>query len=387
MESIAPGFLQDMVSILKRLKRRLADFSWQFKRQQVILAVEEEPEAEKQVITLAVEEESQTEQQYRDYIDTLAPVIQYRQAYFEARGDVAPNAGVPTTHAWPEEDKGISYEQKLLGMLELSTGKGVELGPLNIPVTSKETSNVLYVDHLNTDGLREKYPTVQGIVEIDRPMVNNSLKDTLDDIAPLDYLVASQVFEHVPNPIRWLKEVAAVLRIGGLLALSLPDRRFTFDFLRAETQASDIVSAYFEDITTPNIRCVYDHHSLASFINMGWASPESVLPEQIVSGRGKIKPKIAAEQYMSLVYKAQAGEYLDVHAWVFTPPSFLLVMAQLATEGFLPFRLRQFYPTNTKTPDRGSSSFTIILERVADDISLTELRGSYLEPLGEGTTN
>src|SRR5262249_30299231 len=177
--------------------------------------------------------------QYREYVDRLPPVLRYRQAYFEINGSIAPGAGIPVARAWPEEDKGISYEDKLLGKLELSNGKGAEIGPLNLPVTSKRKCNVLYVDHLDTDGLRKKYqtdPTVKGIVEIDRPLVNGSLKETLIADAPLDYIVASQVFEHVPNLLQWLQEGAAVLRTGGLLAISLPDRRMTFDFLREETQ-------------------------------------------------------------------------------------------------------------------------------------------------------
>ncbi len=321
--------------------------------------------------------------QYRDYVDTLAPVLRYRQAHFEARGYVAPGAGIPVARAWPEEDKGISYEDKLLGTLEIEHGKGAEIGPLNVPVTSKRKCRVLYVDHLDTNGLRKKYETVRGIVEVDRPMVNDSLRDTLLADAPLDYVVGSQVFEHVANPIRWLQEVAAVLRTGGRLAISLPDRRKSFDLLREETQAADIVAAYLEDATVPNVRSVYDHHSLASLVNMHWATPDSVYPEDIVSGRGAVKAKLATDQHLSLVHKAREGEYLDVHAWVFTPPSFLLVMAQLAGDGFLPFRLRQFYPTNSRSPDRGSISFAIVLEKVSSDVPAAEIRRSYLDPLGE----
>lgn len=320
---------------------------------------------------------------HREYVNTLAPVLQYRQAYFEARGEIATDDGIPSARAWPKHDDGISYENKLLWLLDTSNGKGAEIGPLNIPTALKDKCNVLYVDHLDANGLRQKYPTVQDIVEIDRPMLNNSIKDTLINDAPFDYIIGSQVFEHVPNPIRWLHEIAAVLRIGGLLSLSLPDRRMTFDFIREETQAADIVAAYFEDATIPSIRCVYDHHSLACFINMHWATPDSVLPEDIVSGFGAIKPKVATDAHMALVHKAKDGEYLDVHAWVFTPPSFLLVMAQLAADGFLPFRLNQFYPTNLKSHDRGNSSFTFVLEKVANDISTEELRRSYLSPLGE----
>lgn len=321
--------------------------------------------------------------QYSAYLGTVGFVAQYRQAYDDANGHVAQGAALPDAHAWPAGDDGLSYEEKLLCRLPVATGRGVEVGPLNIPVTSKSKANVLYVDHLDTEGLREKYGSTQGIVDIDRPIVNNSLQETLEADAPLDYLVGSQVFEHVANPIRWLREIAAILRVGGLLSISLPDRRLTFDFLREETRPADMIAAFMEDATVPDTRCVYDHHSLTRSVNMHWANPASVYPQEIVDGRGAVKPKIITIEHMPFVRSAKDGEYLDVHAWVFTPPSFLLAMAQIAADGFLPYRLHQFYPTNPKSCDRGSSSFVAIMERTSSDVPGEELRRSYLTPLGE----
>lgn len=312
-----------------------------------------------------------------DYINTLPAVIQYRQAYFEIRGNIAPGDALPTTRAWPNPNNSLSYREKLISGLPLTTGKGVELGPLNIPLVDKSNNNVLYVDHCSTEELKKKYPTVPNIVEVDRPIVNNSLERTLSSDAPFDYIIGSQVFEHTANPIQWLQEMKGLLRPNGLLALSIPDRRRTFDLFREETRAADIVDAYIQNNLLPNTRCVYDHHSLASLINMNhiW----SINSESIIQGYGAVKPKVATEQYLNYTYKAKE-EYLDIHAWVFTPPTFLLVMAQLAKDGFLPFKLYQFYPTNLGSPDRDDHSFTVILENSTDDSK--ELRLSYLQPLG-----
>jgi hypothetical protein len=216
------------------------------------------------------------------YLNTVPAVVQYRQAFFQAHGYVAPGPGLPQARIYPPQDPSMSYKEKLVGLLPLAEGIGAEIGPLNIPLLSKQEANVLYVDHLDSEGLRKKYSSLTDIVEVDRPMINVSLEETLQSDAPLNYIVASQVFEHVPNPIRWLKEIATVLRQGGLAALSLPDRRLTFDFLREETRPADIVSAYLEDAAIPDVRSVYDHHSQASFINMQWATSESVLPDEIV---------------------------------------------------------------------------------------------------------
>ncbi|MEX3901048.1 methyltransferase domain-containing protein [Paraburkholderia sp. BR10954] len=317
-----------------------------------------------------------------EYISRDASVLQYRQAYFEAYGHTPPEPGVPAARPYPDPASSLSYKQKLTGLLPISNGRGAEIGPLDIPLLSKDEADILYVDHLDTEGLQKKYPTLTNIAPVDRPMVNNNLADTLRADSPLDYLVASQVMEHVPNPVRWLREAAETLHTGGLLALSLPDRRMTFDFLRHESRPSDVVSAYLNDAIVPDVRSVYDHHSQASLINMKWASELSVTPEEIVDGYGSVQPPLATDSHMEYVYGAKDGKYFDVHAWVFTPPSFLILMAQLTQEGFIPFRCRQFYPTDKHCSDRGNSSFTVILEKVSDDCSRRELRKSFLMCLG-----
>ena len=55
-------------------------------------------------------------------------------------------------------------------------------------------------------------------------------------------------------------------------------------------------------------------------------------------------------------------------------------MAQLAADGFLPFRLHQFYPTDPESFDRDNHSFTAILQKVETQTPVAEIRRSYLYP-------
>jgi len=91
--------------------------------------------------------------------------------------------------------------------------------------------------HLSTEALREKYqhdPAVDiaQIVEVDFDLAQITFRDALARIAPLDFVVASHVIEHVPDLVGWLSDIHAALRVGGVLALVIPDKRFTFDLHR-----------------------------------------------------------------------------------------------------------------------------------------------------------
>ena len=319
------------------------------------------------------------------YLERDPVVLQYRRAYFEVRGVVVPGAGLPTARSWPRSDYGLTYEDRLTGLLP-KDGMEAEIGPLNIPLLSKDKFQVLYVDHLDTEGLGQKYPTVEGIAEIGRPMINHSLADTLGQDRPLAYLCGSHVMEHVPNPIRWLNEAATALQVGGLLALSLPDRRFTFDLFRKESRTTDLVTAYLNDHQVPDVRAVYDNQMLATTVNVPWLTNKTMMPDEIFAGRGSVSPAKVEPDHMRLVRFAQAGEYLDQHVWVFTSPHFLMIVAQLAADGLIPFRCHLFYPTSSGADgiyDRSMSSFTIVLEGIDERTSPIEARRSFLECLGE----
>lgn len=334
-------------------------------------------EAEKKALVAAVA----TSDGQGAFLSTDAHVLQYRRAYFEVHGHVAPGDALPSARAWPQPDTpGLTYKDKLTRHINLS-GKGVEIGPLNYPLLTKDESEVYFVDHVDTEGLKAKYPSLSDIAPVDLPMVDDNLETTLRPIAPIDYLVGSQVMEHVPNPIRWLNEIAASMHDGAMVSLSLPDRRLTFDFFREETKPAEMVSAFLRDETIPNVLSVYDNQSLATAVSMPWLFSDSIFPDAIVAGRGAVSPRKVQADHLAITRIAQGGTYLDAHCWVFTPPSFLLLMAQLAEDDFLPFRLHQFYPTNPASSDRASASFIVIMERVSD-VTPQEKRRSFLMPLG-----
>lgn len=272
------------------------------------------------------------------YTNTLPAVLLYRQAHYEVHGRVAMGPGLPTTHAWPTRNDEIPYRQKLTATVDLSQpGEDLDEGEEERPWSFYRAS--------------------------------------------LAYVIASQIFMGLANPLRWLVGIALALNEEGFLALSISDRRVTFNLLREESRASDLVSAYLRGDRVPNAGAVYDHHSRASFVHMPSATSASVTPADLVKGKGKVSAKLASLDHAACALRAQVGEAFGVHAWVFTPPGFLLTMAELARDGYIPFRLVQFYPTRPSSKDRDNHAFVAILKK-ATGVPRAIVRRSFLEPLG-----
>ena len=91
----------------------------------------------------------------------------------------------------------------LLTSIDVTSSKGLELGPLINPVVRREMGDIRYIDHVDTDALRARYAThvgfdVDAIVPIDY-VTHGSIYDTVGPDIPFDYVIASHVIEHVPD--------------------------------------------------------------------------------------------------------------------------------------------------------------------------------------------
>jgi SAM-dependent methyltransferase len=96
--------------------------------------------------------------------------------------------------------------------------------------------------------LRETY---SGTLREGRPLV---APDVVDDgarlasfaEASLDFVVANHVLEHVEDPIDALEHQLRVLRPGGVLYLTLPDARHSFDAARPRTTVEHLLRDHRE---------------------------------------------------------------------------------------------------------------------------------------------
>ena len=247
----------------------------------------------------------------------------------------------------------------LLDGIDLAAVRALEIGALTAPSLVRPGVDVLYADHADTAALRAKYADHPDrdparFVEVDIVWPGGPLRPLLGAAPPFDLVFASHVIEHVPDMIGWLAALAEVVRPGGRLCLAIPDQRFTFDVLRRPTGLPELLDAHLRGNRRPMPAQVFDHHA------------NVVMLDREAAWRGAVDPA-ALEHYatpaqaLQMCQRAMAGEYIDVHCWVFTPHSLMTLLGGLATLGLLAWRCAAFHPTEPLALE-----MLLVLERAAD---------------------
>ena len=211
----------------------------------------------------------------------------------------------------------------------------LEIGPYFNPIAPKAAGyRATTLDVFPTAELRRKAAIdpniprdqVSAIEEVD---LVGSASDVADlararygDDQCFDWIVSSHNIEHVPNPIRFLQQCAAVLRPEGVLRLAIPDKRFCFDHFRPLTDTSELLQAYHENRTQPTAYQVFREESLRS-----------------ERGRGRVWRPVRRNVPLYREWFGSGGtvptHYIDTHCWAFTPESFEMTILDLGAFGLL----------------------------------------------------
>lgn len=211
--------------------------------------------------------------------------------------------------------RSLPIESRLRGMEAMP---GIEMSPGAAPILSKARFNVEYldkVDHLGPSGTYlDGAPVLVDIVLGDR------LIDEVLDHHRYHYLVSSHVIEHVPDFIQFFKSAANILAENGKLLMWVPDKRYTFDLLRQETEIRDVISAHEMKLRCPSRAMVHDFYANVDF---------SASTAEIWRGQYSPKPTYPAAEAANIALKADLAT-TDVHCFAFTPASMGKLLAYVA---------------------------------------------------------
>ena len=174
------------------------------------------------------------------------------------------------TGCWP------TRRDRLLTKLDLRNMSGLEIGALASPLVKPSEGSIFFVDHADTQEIRSKYAkdksvNPESIVAVDAIWGEKTLQQCIGHDKRVDYVLASHVVEYVPDLVTWLAEIHEVLKNDGSLRLAVPDRRYTFDYLRNESRLSDVLEAYLLKARRPLPRFVIEHCHMARVVDIASA--------------------------------------------------------------------------------------------------------------------
>ena len=188
-------------------------------------------------------------------------------------------------------------------------GHGVEIGALHNALWTPSDARVTYVDRMTEADLRNHYPELSQLPLVHVDVVDDGEKLTTFANGSLDFIIANHFLEHTQDPIGTILRHLEVLKPGGVLYMALPDKRFTFDKDRPETDFDHVMRDHVEG---PQWSLEGHVHEYAALV-MGGS------PEQIELS----KQSLLANNY-SIHYHVWSGaslrEFLDTFIARVKPP-------------------------------------------------------------------
>ncbi len=220
----------------------------------------------------------------------------------------------------------------------------IEIGPSHAPIAPKADGwRSFIVDHTDQAGLRAKFTGLGVNLDAIEPVDAIWAGGPLDAAIPperagsFDLLIASHVFEHLPDPIRFLDSASRLLKPEGVVALAIPDKRFCFDYFRPVATTADMLEAWFARRATHPPRTLWNHATATVTMDGvgAWGQhPVSRPAYQSVAGF----TRAAAEARFDAL-DADAA-YEDAHAWMLTPAVFTQIMLELAQLELTAWKIR-----------------------------------------------
>ncbi|OYX35297.1 MAG: hypothetical protein B7Y99_04070 [Caulobacterales bacterium 32-69-10] len=196
-------------------------------------------------------------------------------------------------------------------------GLGLEIGPSHNPIAAGLPGvKAKVLDHMTQEGLIEKYAALNTdtsrIQPVDYVWSGERYIDLVGDTR-FDWIIASHVIEHVPDIVGFINECAEVMSPDGVLSLVVPDKRDTFDFYRPPVGLGPVIDAHLQG------RRMSSPGAIAEFEMF------------ICDNDGSPAPRILhpVDHARAMMERAREGIYHDIHAWVFTPSSFRLLIEDL----------------------------------------------------------
>lgn len=198
----------------------------------------------------------------------------------------------------------------------------LEIGPFHTPFLTG--ANVKYCDVFDRDELLKRakiyrLPLDNIPAKIDYVTEPTNLEKIKDKF---DAVFSSHCIEHQPDLVEHLRQLSSLLNHDGKVYLAIPDKRYCFDHFLPASQLSEVLAAFGEKRKEHTLRSIIQmmaftgHNDPVEY----WKNPV----EEFNIEWSKVSTAIAHYQAGK-----ENREYLDAHAWQFTPDEFAKIIKAL----------------------------------------------------------
>jgi len=152
----------------------------------------------------------------------------------------------------------------------------------------------------------------------------------------VDLVFASHVFEHIPNPIKWLNFLLNCISNIGHISLIVPNKSYCFDVLRPYTSIGDIIDAFELDRKRPSLGQVIDQRFYSRRLDNknSWS-------KSINYDFNDLKPPYSKDVKNKLINNLtndyRNNKYIDTHCWCFSPKNIYTIFNELKNQSYIKF--------------------------------------------------
>lgn len=229
----------------------------------------------------------------------------------------------------------------------------LEIGPFTNPTITGE--NVRYFDLFHPVELARRASAV-GCVQSLAPDIHYVSSDGDLSVVTEKFSCAfsSHCIEHQPDLIRHFNQVENLLDRSGKYYLIVPDKRYCFDRVFDETSLDEIEQAHKERRRRHGLKTVIEHRVFVSHNDpiRHWQGDHRHGDAIDDGARARMISDTEHE------FASADGAYIDVHAWRFTPCSFLHIV-----ESLYDLRYTSMKPISVFNTPLGHLDFCAILEK------------------------
>lgn len=222
----------------------------------------------------------------------------------------------------------ISFRRFMLERNAAIRGVGLEIGAFARPTVTQ--TPVRFLDFYSTEELRVEALKhgidPEDVVPVDYIARGEDYRNAVD--RQFDFIIANHVFEHIVDPVAWLKMLGDLLNRDGYLLLTIPDRtERCFDRHRPLTSFSHIMWDYLSDLT---------------YEQKAWVH---AVDTNIYYDRAFINQSITPEKLFDIENMKRAKHHPGVHCHVFQGATFdRKIMKPLLHQRIVDYTLVDYEP-------------------------------------------